>query len=220
MCDFAGVECVVVSGYAKGVGYEVGNSLPDDSNHAWNAIRVHKSYILIDSTWGAPDNDNDSGDKRSDKGVEYYYFMTPPEKFIYSHLPDEQKWQLLDNPVSKEDFINMPHIRNKAKLFFYKIGFGPSTQGTINSYRLNNTLSIIAPKNVTITSYIRYVGSKKEMSQYSKSTRNGENVNIKINFPYRGSYIIDIYAGIKDVKSDGSWSLNSDRVLSYRYNVL
>uniref|UniRef100_A0A3Q2QEY6 Kyphoscoliosis peptidase n=1 Tax=Fundulus heteroclitus TaxID=8078 RepID=A0A3Q2QEY6_FUNHE len=33
-----------------------------------------------------------------------FYFLTDPEEFIDSHFPDEQKWQLLDKPISIEEF--------------------------------------------------------------------------------------------------------------------
>lgn len=33
-----------------------------------------------------------------------FYFLTDPEEFIDSHFPDEEKWQLLDTPISLEEF--------------------------------------------------------------------------------------------------------------------
>lgn len=33
-----------------------------------------------------------------------FYFLTDPEEFIYTHFPDEERWQLLDAPVSLEEF--------------------------------------------------------------------------------------------------------------------
>lgn len=33
-----------------------------------------------------------------------FYFLTDPEEFIDSHFPDEEKWQLLDIPISLEEF--------------------------------------------------------------------------------------------------------------------
>lgn len=33
-----------------------------------------------------------------------FYFLTDPEEFIHSHFPDEKKWQLLDVPISLEEF--------------------------------------------------------------------------------------------------------------------
>lgn len=33
-----------------------------------------------------------------------FYFLTDPEDFVHSHFPDEREWQLLDTPLSLEDF--------------------------------------------------------------------------------------------------------------------
>lgn len=33
-----------------------------------------------------------------------FYFLTDPEDFVHSHFPDEKEWQLLDTPLSLEDF--------------------------------------------------------------------------------------------------------------------
>uniref|UniRef100_A0A4W4G3Y8 KY-like immunoglobulin-like domain-containing protein n=2 Tax=Electrophorus electricus TaxID=8005 RepID=A0A4W4G3Y8_ELEEL len=36
-----------------------------------------------------------------------FYFLTDPEDFINSHCPDEEEWQLLENPVKLEEFERM-----------------------------------------------------------------------------------------------------------------
>lgn len=33
-----------------------------------------------------------------------FYFLTDPDEFIDSHFPDQEEWQLLDSPVSLEQF--------------------------------------------------------------------------------------------------------------------
>lgn len=33
-----------------------------------------------------------------------FYFLTDPDEFVHSHFPDETKWQLLDVPISLEEF--------------------------------------------------------------------------------------------------------------------
>ena len=32
------------------------------------------------------------------------YFCTPPEQLIFSHWPDDKKWQLLENPLCLREF--------------------------------------------------------------------------------------------------------------------
>lgn len=42
--------------------------------------------------------------------VDEYYFLTDPEEFCYTCFPDEDKWQLLKNPISKRKFIRVPYL--------------------------------------------------------------------------------------------------------------
>lgn len=42
-------------------------------------------------------------------------FFTPPEAFIFSHLPFEPYWQLLPDPISADDFWALPEA---APAFF------------------------------------------------------------------------------------------------------
>src|SRR6202034_1523577 len=44
------------------------------------------------------------------KRFKEFYFLTPPEQFIFNHLPKDSKWQLLDNVVSQEEFLKGPTI--------------------------------------------------------------------------------------------------------------
>lgn len=47
-----------------------------------------------------------------------FYFLTEPREFINSHFPDEENWQLLDTPISLEQFERIP-LKTSA---FYTLG--------------------------------------------------------------------------------------------------
>jgi transglutaminase/protease-like cytokinesis protein 3 len=51
LAEKMGLKSAVIVGYAKGLGYLVGNS--SEANHAWNSVRINNSWYLIDTTWGA-----------------------------------------------------------------------------------------------------------------------------------------------------------------------
>lgn len=101
MCDAAGVECVTISGLSRTLRERGGD-------HAWNAVKLDGRWRLIDVTWGAGyiDDDTDKFIRRYSPG----FFDTPPELFVLNHLPDEEQWQLLDEPVSKSDFKKQPMV--------------------------------------------------------------------------------------------------------------
>ena len=93
------------------------NPKPKEENHEWNAIKINGEYYLCEVTWG-------SGKVEGGKFIKSYntfYFCTPPEKFIQTHLPskDLEKWQLLEKKINRNEFDNLLY---KDK-FFYFYGF-------------------------------------------------------------------------------------------------
>ncbi|KAG7271012.1 hypothetical protein CRUP_038463 [Coryphaenoides rupestris] len=103
MCREVGIECQEVSGYGKGIGHRPGQSLQDvPPNHMWNAVLLADQWFLMDACWGAGNLDMEH--KSFIKKFNDFYFLTDPEDFVESHFPDEQRWQLLDQPMSREDF--------------------------------------------------------------------------------------------------------------------
>jgi hypothetical protein len=105
LCREAGIEAVVVVGASKGYGFQPGKSIPD-VDHAWNAVKVDGRWTLLDATWGA-------GVIRAKKFVKVfdpYYFLTPPDQFIFTHFPKDRHWQLLRQPISAKEFARQPRV--------------------------------------------------------------------------------------------------------------
>lgn len=96
----AGLEAEYVVGDAKGANGEV-----DGAGHAWNAVKLADAWYLVDTTW-------DSGSVGSDgfqKGYKTDYLFTPPAIFRATHLPKEDKWQIVA-PISRGEFMRMPQL--------------------------------------------------------------------------------------------------------------
>jgi len=97
LCNHSGIECEIVSGKTrKPLREELGL-------HAWNAVKIKEQWYLVDPTWA-------SG-YVSDKYVKernMFYYLTPPEKMFVNHLPDEQKWTLLDKSFNSQKFAQSP----------------------------------------------------------------------------------------------------------------
>jgi hypothetical protein len=50
-----------------------------------------------------------------------HYFLTDPKEFIYEFFPLQPEWQLLSEPITLEDFEELPFVRS---LFFrYQLAF-------------------------------------------------------------------------------------------------
>ena len=108
LCQAVKIECVVVEGVAQ---------IDNDKTaqpHAWNAVKINDKWKLIDAAWGS------GGTLESGAFFKYLdlnYLYSKPENFILEHFPNEEKWQLLAQPISKLDFSSNEYIE-KRKSFF------------------------------------------------------------------------------------------------------
>lgn len=116
MCGYAGLYCVVLTGYAKGKDFHPGDSFSGESNHSWNAVYIDNNWHLVDCKWAAighNTNNNPSINVDDD-----FYFLTDPEHFIYSHWPHQTEWQFLSRKISLSEFEELPFV----KPHFFKSG--------------------------------------------------------------------------------------------------
>ncbi|MEM6846382.1 MAG: transglutaminase domain-containing protein, partial [Bacteroidota bacterium] len=119
------IECEVVSGYSK-----TQDKLFDTKaqiDHAWNVLKIAGKWHLVDVTWASS--------TKQDKEVTGFYYKTPPELFILSHLPVDEQWQLMEEKLSIEAFSEMPHITFK----YSDLGFGctvPVIKDEVGSYTI------------------------------------------------------------------------------------
>lgn len=96
------IEAVVISGHIRDErNHYVDLSSDDKFRHAWNAIKLNNEWILVDSTWGTSD----------DISVSDFYYNIDPDLAIITHYPTEQKWQLLENPLSLKEFNNSKFVK-------------------------------------------------------------------------------------------------------------
>ncbi len=89
-----GMEAKYVAGYARVNKYET-NELGE--LHAWNIVTIGKSKEIHDITWGEQWNDVD------------------PAIMIHSHFPEDPADQLLEKPITKEQYKQMPFAEPKGK---------------------------------------------------------------------------------------------------------
>ncbi|MCP3927486.1 MAG: hypothetical protein GY705_00090 [Bacteroidetes bacterium] len=99
LCGKVGLSCEVISGYSK----ETLTSHPslEESDHAWNAVFLEGDWYLLDVTWGSSFSNKDN---KFIQGEKNGYFLTQPAQFVLNHLPSDPMWQLLDCPISVNQF--------------------------------------------------------------------------------------------------------------------
>ena len=96
------------------VGITRQNNTVNNEPHAWNVSLVDSVWRLIDPTWGAGFRQNRIFvQQRND-----FFFKTAPEELIQSHYPFDPMWQLLNHPVSAQNFIAGRTEINRRRTFF------------------------------------------------------------------------------------------------------
>jgi Transglutaminase-like superfamily. len=100
ICTRAGLTSFIVDGYTKQ------NGFVDKTGHSWCAVFIDNTWLLCDPTW---DNENGSNTK---------YFLVPPMDMIGSHMPFDPMWQLLNYPVSHDQFYSGNIYQNKNTPYF------------------------------------------------------------------------------------------------------
>jgi len=104
--QLAGLEVVTVSGDSKQYDYKNPTDL-DKGGHAWNVVKIDDGrWMIVDATWGAGHVNN----KIFTRKLSLHWFDPAPEIFIFTHLPKDDHWQLLKNPVSRDEFLRLPPL--------------------------------------------------------------------------------------------------------------
>lgn len=98
MCGLADIECEVV----KGIAQEYLSKRVYRTNHAWNAVKINNKWYLIDATWGS--GGINAGNNTYGAELNMNCFLTEPTLLIIDHLPEDKKWQLLNRPISLNQF--------------------------------------------------------------------------------------------------------------------
>lgn len=98
LCYYVDVECEYVGGVVRSF------LSKEPAGHAWNAVKIKGKWYLVDPTWASGSVGLGGGDYKKDKKM--FYYLTPPEKLIVDHYPDDPKWTLLNLNLSFENFLN------------------------------------------------------------------------------------------------------------------
>ncbi|OWF45838.1 Kyphoscoliosis peptidase [Mizuhopecten yessoensis] len=117
MCRHAKLSCVVVHGCLKGSTYTIGQLVKDNKDilyGEWNAVLVDNVWRLVNAYWGACAVSGDVNQNESAKFcVDEAFFLPDPEQLIYSHFPEESKWQLLETKVSIKQFEKKAYLKER-----------------------------------------------------------------------------------------------------------
>lgn len=216
----ANLDMRLVTGFAKGASYIMDEPITGDSNHAWNAVRIGQQWHLLDSTWGAG---NVRDLRRFERKYDAFYFLTPPDQLIYSHLPTDNHWQLLQEPVSAAQFAFLPRVR--PAFFEHGLVLVSHPGEAIRSDGYVKIILRAAPNTVIRAGLKRADQKLGKQATFVQSNR-GEFV-VHVALPRRGHYELNIFAGNQvdtgslaqamsySIDATGSWGGDSAFPLAY-----
>jgi hypothetical protein len=107
LCDDLDLICEKVHGYSKAYIFDSYNKSSVPIDHTWNAVQINQYWYLIDITCSAGHVDNNKVFKRE---LNSYYFLPQPNEMIYHHFPAIERWQLLKEPITMAQYMQMPKI--------------------------------------------------------------------------------------------------------------
>ncbi|KAK9727924.1 LIM domain [Popillia japonica] len=214
LCSYAGLHCVVIKGYSKSAGYQPGVRFEDNRfRNSWNAVYVAGAWRFVQCNWGARHLVNakeapKAGNKTKSDSLRYeyddHYFLTDPKEFIYEFFPLQSDWQLLKQPITLQEFEELPFVRS---LFFrYGLYFSdPNTKAVMYTDSTGAaTVRIAMPAHMQGSLIFHYnlkfydsdgdsfeaVSLKRFVMQSVVSNM----VAFRVHAPCSGAFLLDIFA--------------------------
>ena len=199
MCYYAKIDVDIIPGWSKGFNYP--GYLRTKSDHAWNAVKIGNRWQLIDVTW-------DAGFVEYGTFIKHYsteWLSRTPAQFIYSHLPEEEKWQLLGEKSIRtpEQFVKEPYI---AGIFFdYGLSFGKNAPDYKNSIAGVTPFDfVISQSNVAILADI-YGDGSLDTDHCIWLENAGKNKRFFVDVPNRKKYTVRLGARTNGVTSNPTY---------------
>ncbi|XP_013404632.1 uncharacterized protein LOC106169646 [Lingula anatina] len=227
LCRLAQLPCVIVNGINKSAAYEIGRPVDKRRMAAqWNAVYVDGEWRLMDVFWASScvvgrtskewtlldidgkivSDDSDDYEEGDEEGethhrINEFFFMPDPDQFIFTHFPNDQKWQLLEKPLTVDEFGQGMYVRE----MFWNLGLKqtPNSHKTCLVKSNNGEIDIPfeLPALDAINVKFRYMLYRKaggpvtggQMDRFVFYTRQGNTLNYNIRFPVAGTFRLNVF---------------------------
>lgn len=187
-------------------------------NGTWHLANVHwcskKVSGLDPGEWVLLDDDGRvlRGVKKQKRQIHYEYdesyFLTNPEQFVYSHLPKDQKWQLLARPVSLEEFGQMANL--ESHFFEYQLRLKSHRRCVVSAPDGFIKIELeISPSSVYEFTYRVWISKKKnenasicrgkKLNQFVFLQVHDGTMSCSIEFPASGKFKLELFCSDKAV---------------------
>lgn len=191
-CNQLKIECKKVSGYARGVGFNLLTEQANiESNHAWNMVKIDEKWYLVDCTW-------DSGYMNGKVSKQEYktdWLFTKPEHFINSHFPDNARYQLISPELSTAELFSLPSLDP----VFYDVVSEHSDLSKINKTDSSFVLNYVENPGYSLSFSVKNAKTNSAVKNGASVQRNTiensdkKTVTVTFKTSTTGNYIVDIF---------------------------
>lgn len=223
-----GLPCVVIDGISKNSEYEIGGTINRKAMaHQWNAVYLDNQWRLLDPLWGSAcmigersnqwsiinvDGEGVNFEEDAERGQKCrlrndFFFLTDPDMFICTHLPNQSDWQLLPSPVSFKQFQEFVYVREQ----FFKTGLFMLPESyqkcNIQSYDGEVAISFGIPAHKSQWLEFKYLlffntrGKKKPVHNYDNIVlfeKDSNKVTFNVWLPFSGKFRFDVFCREED----------------------
>ena len=192
-------------------------------NHVWNAILIQNDWYLIDVFHGLskPKNEYEKTiEKKNSNDNDYFstnfnpfFFMTPPNLLIESHLPFDDFNQLTNKIIPNNFFIQRRNLKLNdfyKNVYKYKIELLTHVFPVIHSTK--NLVIKLKLEKMLIQVNLFNFNFKYKISEVKFGFNDKTHVySLEPHFPENGEYFIQI-----NFRPDGSENLNYSNLINYK----
>ncbi len=183
MVEHTGGEAVYISGRSR---FAVQNLR--GTTHAWNAVRIAGGWYLLDVTW-------DAGHVEGRRFIEKYstdHLFPPPEVFGLTHLPKDDRWQLVDDPMSLGEFLRQPLYWPRFFAYGFDLVQPQRSQITVDG---SATVVVDNPKGRHITvKWVKKTGGGTMSGRCD--VRQGPQIVARCALPSPGDYSVKLFGAL------------------------
>ncbi len=201
----------MIEGFSKGAGYRPGAKFKSGTfRNQWTSVWVENGWRFINCKWGAR-HVRGPRDSKMTYQCDEFYFLTDPKEHIYQHFPDDSTWQLLQKPLTMDEFIHLPVV--KSPFFNNKLSFCRSPSATMEAHDGLVEVRIKSPKLLPFAAKLK--SKIREVPQDILHERTllrsvDSDMAIHVNLPSPGNYYLDVYVA-------NSWNIDSmDNACSFQ----
>lgn len=193
--------------------------------NTWNAVLIDGEWRFVQCNWGARHLVMSKDKKQADllppkptrEKIKYqydeHYFLPDPEDFILEFFPYKTEWQLLEKPITLQDFEQLPFVR--SLFFHYHLSFVNQQHAVIQTdnrgscdikLRMPDSLKqrLAFHFHLHFSNQTTTHGQLEDLSdfqgvkleRYVLHTVQDDLVSFNLHVPQEGDYFIEIFASL------------------------